>query len=89
MSDIVECKICYQDFKSIENQGICDDCQKKILKSLGVELTEDWNVVKEEHNELRTFVYKVSELFGLVDYNYHGIKNHTHGTKTVNTVDIE
>ena len=86
---MTECKICYKEFKSIEFESICDNCFKKILKSMGVELTKDFDVVKKEHGELSNFVYLVSKLGGLTDYLDHAVENHTHGTKTVNTVDIE
>lgn len=87
MVDYEECKICY-NIVPVEFESICDKCLRKILKSLGVELTKDFDC-KEEDKELVDFVCLVSKLGGLVNYLEHAIENHTHGTRTVNTVDIE
>jgi len=85
---MIECKICHNDFDGIELDSICYDCIRKILKRLGVELTEDFDC-KDEEKEIVDFVNLVSKLGGLTDYLLHAVENHTHGTKTVNTVDIE
>lgn len=84
-----ECKICYTDFDAVENYSICYECYKKILNLLGVELTDDFDVKDEDKEVLANFIYLVSKLGGLTDYLLHALDHHTHGTKTVNTVDVE
>jgi len=86
---MTECKICYKEFDAVKLDTICYKCQRKILSLLGVELTEDFDIKDKKHKELANFVYLVSKLGGLIDYLEYAIENHTHGTKTVNTVDIE
>ena len=89
MSDYVECKVCYKNFRSIECQSVCNDCQMKILKCLGVKCNEEGEVITEEHQLLSNFIYQVSQFGGYIDCLLHALENHTHGTKTVNTVDVE
>ena len=85
---MTECKICFEEFKALDVETICEDCQRKILENLKVRVDKAFNVSKDKE-ALSNFVYLVSELGGLVDYLLHALENHTHGTKVVDTVDIQ
>ena len=89
----MDCALCQEETETKED-GICIDCQQKVLKAFGVKvefLDEEPHirVIPKEKQMLYEFVYQLSRLFASVDYNFHSIEHHSHSTKTVGVVDIE
>ena len=90
---MVDCKICGEDTENKE-EGLCLPCQQVICQSFGlkVEFLDEDPFIKftpEDKGSIYDFVNALSRVISLVDYNYFAINHHSHGTKEVETVEIE
>ena len=89
----MDCIICNEETET-KTEGICLDCQKKILKALNVTVEfsdkEPYVKVTPQNKEpLYELIAALSDLVYSVDYNFHAVKHHSHSRKEIEVVDVE
>lgn len=90
---LTDCIICSEETE-LKEDGICLDCQKKVLKALGVnvEFLDEEPYVKvapKDKEPVYDLMRALSSLASNVHYNYHAINHHSHATKQVEVVNVE
>lgn len=89
----MDCIMCSEDTLD-KKQGICQECQQKIFKALGMKVQfleeEPWvKVTPKEKEPLFEFIQALGQIASNVDCNYFAVEHHSHGTKEVEVVSIE